>query len=103
MKGKMGAEGITKSISRETCESTVRPGCQTGGGNNFFLQNPHPAALFRLVIVESLQVQQPVDQINAQLVVQRRSMGRRLSVRGFHTEEDFPMLKSDHVGRPVDL
>ena len=71
-------------------------------GEDFLLRRTHPAALGRRAVVETIEMEEAMDEIEAQLMRERGAMRSRLPVCGFHTDEDLAVLKSDHVGRAGD-
>jgi hypothetical protein len=49
-------------------------------------------------VVEPTQVKQTVGNVETQLVLERCAKRARLAPRCFHTDDDFAVLESDHVG-----
>ena len=69
---------------------------------DFLLRRTHPAALGRRAVIETIEMEETMDEIEAQLMGERGAMRLRLPVCGFHTDEDLAVLESDYVGRTGD-
>jgi hypothetical protein len=69
------------------------------GSKNPLLPSLHPSSTGSRPIIESVQVQEPVDEIKLKLVFECGAKLSRLSSRSFRADENFAVLKRDHVGR----
>ncbi len=52
------------------------------------------------VIVEPVQMKQPMDDVQLQLSQERISKGARVTSCGFDADENFAVLKGQYVSRP---
>ena len=50
-------------------------------------------------VIETVQVEQTMDEIKLKLVFERGAKLSRLTTRGFRADENFAVLKCDHISR----
>ncbi len=64
-----------------------------------FLSSSHLRRLCGLMVIPSAEMHETMDQIEGEFVVERLTMFPALTQGGVGTDENFPMVKGDYVGR----
>jgi hypothetical protein len=60
----------------------------------------HPPRASLRSVIEAVQMQKPMDDVEAKLTPERVSKSPAMPLRCFDTDKNFTVLKRKHVGRP---
>jgi hypothetical protein len=72
-------------------------------GKNSFLDPFHFLRACGRRVVEPMEMQQAMDDVKAQLALERCPENLRLTARGFGADEQFTVFKSDDIRRSANL
>jgi len=75
---------------------------RAGESGDAFLSPFHASPRRRFVIVKAMEMEQTMNEIEAELMRERGPESSRLASGCFHADEDFAVVKSDNIGWAAD-